>query len=178
MVAKKKKIPIKAKKGKSITPAEQPASTPAIWNPFDVMENMDRFFMDDPWRPLWWRRWLSSDPWYREWMTTDTKPATIDMIDLGDKFKILAELPGVAKKDVDVNITNDRISICGEAKTDIEEEHDGYLRRERSYSTLCRNMVFPDEVNPDKAEATLKDGVLEIYVPKKTPTKGRSIPIK
>lgn len=173
---KGKHVPIKIKKDKKTPPAEQ--TTPSVWNPFEVMENMGRFFMDDPWRPLWWRRWLSSDPWYHEGMSPEVKPATMDMINLGDTFKIIAELPGVQKKDLEVNITANKISICGEAKTDIEEEHEGYVRRERSYSTLCRNIVFPEEVNPDKAEAMLKDGILEILVWKKTPTKGRNIPIK
>jgi len=68
--------------------------------------------------------------------------------------------------------------ICGETKTEVKDDSEGYIRRERSYSTLCRTMTFPEEVNPDKAEATLKDGILEVKVAKKSPTRGRNIPIK
>ena len=87
-------------------------------------------------------------------------------------------MPGVSKRDLEVSITDNNISICGETKTEIEKEDEGYVRRERSYSTLCRSMAFPQEVNPDKAEAILKDGILEVKVAKKKPTKGRNVPVK
>jgi HSP20 family protein len=170
-----KKITIKTpKKEEAITP-----TTKDIWNPFDVMENMNRFFWDDPWMPLWWRRWQHTEPWNQNQMQTDSKPTPVDLVDQGDHYKIVAEMPGIAKKDLDVTITPTTIKICGETKTEFDEENKGYIRRERRYSTLCRNMRFPEEVNPDKADATLTDGILQIKIPKKTPTKqGKKITIK
>ena len=180
MVRKKEKnIKIKAKKSKK--PASEKPSPPAVWNPFDVMDVMDRWFWDDPWMPMWRRRWgsiMPKDSLYDRWMDPDKKQTSIDIIDTGKEFKVLAEMPGVSKKDVEVSITDTNISICGETKSEIATDDKGYIRRERSYSTLCRSMAFPEEVNPDKAEATLKDGILEIKVAKKTPTKGRNIPVK
>ena len=89
-------------------------------------------------------------------------------------------MPGVNKSDIEVNVTENQISICGETKTETKEDDEGWIRRERSYSTICRTMPFPEEVNPDKADAKLKDGILEITVSKKKPTseKGRNIPVK
>lgn len=180
MVQKKEnKINVKSKKAKKIT-QEKPA-TPAIWNPFDIMESMDRWFWEDPWRPLWRRRWgslIPQDFWSNRWLESDMRPTAIDIIDTGKEFKVVAEMPGVSKEDLEVSITDNNISICGETKTEVKDENEGYIRRERSYSTLCRTMAFPEEVNPDKAEATLKDGILEVKVAKKTPTKGRNIPVK
>jgi len=179
MVKKKeKKINIKTKNEKK-QPVEKKAS-PVVWNPFDLFDNMDRFFMDDPWMPGWWRRKSALTPWSERFLQTDAKISPLDLIDTGDTYKLFAEVPGVSKNDLDVSITENSISICGETKTEVEEEDKGYLRHERSYSTICRNMTFPEEVNPNKAEAKLKDGVLEIQVSKKKPTtfKGRKIPIK
>jgi HSP20 family protein len=180
MVKKKDKmIKVKSKKGKKATPEK--TTTPTVWNPFDIMDTMDRWFWEDPWTPMWRRRWGSLIPretLYDRWLDPEMKQTAIDIIDTGKEFKVVAEMPGVSKKDIEVSITDNNISICGETKTEIEKEDEGYVRRERSYSTLCRSMAFPQEVNPDKAEATLKDGILEIKVAKKTPTKGRNIPVK
>lgn len=174
---KEKKIDIKAKKIEKL-----PEKTiPTVWNPFDIMESMDRFFWDDPWRPMWRRRWGSMVPsnfLYDRFLEPNLKQTSIDMIDTGKEYKIVAEMPGVDKKDIDISLTGSNINICGNVKSDTKEENKNYVRRERSYSTLCRTMSFPEEVNPDKAEAVLKDGILEINIPKKTPTKGRSITVK
>ena len=174
---KEKKINIKTKKEKKATPDK--TATPAVWNPWDIMESMDRLFWEDPWTPFWRRRWGSLIP-YEKWFDTDKKITAIDMVDTGKEYKITAEMPGVNKKDIEINITPNNISICGETKTETKEKDEGWVRRERSYSTICRTMMFPEEVNPDKADATLKDGILEISVTKKTPTtgKGRNIPVK
>jgi HSP20 family protein len=179
MVKKReKKINIKTKK--DIKSISEKTVSPTLWNPWDIMESMDRLFWEDPWTPFWRRpRWGGSIP--RElWMDTDTKISAIDMVDTGNEYKIIAEMPGVNKNDIDVNITPNDISICGEMKTEIKDKDEGWVRRERSYSTICRTMVFPEEVNPNKADAKLKDGILEISVTKKIPTtnKGRNIPVK
>ncbi|KYK24867.1 hypothetical protein AYK24_05625 [Thermoplasmatales archaeon SG8-52-4] len=179
MVKKKdKKIKIMAKKEKESLPEN--TTMPSIWNPFNMMDAMDKFFWEDPWTPFWRRnRWGGLKP-RDALLDNDTRITAIDMIDTGKEYKITAEMPGVNKKDIEVNITPNNISICGETKTESKEKDEGWVRHERSYSTICRTMIFPEEVNPDKADATLKDGILEISVTKKTPTtiKGKNIPVK
>jgi len=167
----------KAKKEKQI-PVES-TSTPNVWNPLELFDNMDRYLWDDPWTPSFWKHRPSMNLMKEHWFDTDTKISPLDLVDIGDKYKVIAEIPGVPKKDLDVNITSKKISICGETKTETNEEDIDYVRHERRYSTICRNMSFPEEVDPNKAEATLKDGILEIQVYKKSPqSKGRKIPIK
>ena len=100
---KEKKINIKPKKTKKITPEKH--ATPAVWNPFDILESIDRWFWEDPWRPYWHRRWGSLIPQdFRSdrWLETDMKPTAIDMIDTGKEFKVVAEMPGVSKQDLEV----------------------------------------------------------------------------
>ncbi len=179
---KENKINIKSKKAEEKIPEK--TTTPTVWNPFDLMDTMDKWLWEDPWTPFWhrrgWRSLIPKEKWFDRWLDTDIKITAIDLIDTGKEYKITAEMPGVNKKDIEVNITPNNISICGETKTDTKDKDKGWVRRERSYSTICRTMMFPEEVNPDKADAILKDGILEITVTKKTPTtgKGRNIPVK
>lgn len=65
-----------------------------------------------------------------------------------------------------------------EAKTGVEEEKRGYVRRERTYSGFYRNILFPEEVVPEKTESIYQNGLLEIRVPKKTPTEAKKHKVK
>jgi HSP20 family protein len=100
-------------------------------------------------------------------LDTDTKITAVNMVDTGKEYKITAEMPGVNKKDIEVNVSENQIKICGETQTETRENDQEWIRRERNYSTICRTMPFPEEVNPNKADATLKDGILEVIVSKK-----------
>ena len=177
---RKKEKKVDVKKIKSDKKIKDKTMLPTIWNPYDFFENFNRFFLEDPWSSMWWRRGIPLINWPERWLDRDTKIPTLDLIDTGDKYKIVAEVPGVLKENIDINITEKSINICGETITETEEENEGYLRRERGYSTICRDMQFPEEVNPDKAEATLKNGILEVKVSKKKSTKikGRKISVK
>jgi len=184
MVKKKeKKVKIKPKKLNKET--QEKTATPTVWNPFDLMESMERTFWDDPWTSFWHRspmnRLTPRENWFESFLReTDTRIASINMLDKGNEYKITTEMPGVSKKDIEVNVTPNNIKICGETKTDIKSDNEGWIRRERSYSTICRQMHFPEEVNPNKADASLKDGILEITVKKKITAqpRGRKIQIK
>lgn len=171
-------------KEKKVKIKKEDTKSPAVWNPFDIMDAMDRFFWEDPWTPFWqhkrWGSLIPRQPFLTHRWEPDMKITAVDLVDTGKQYKVLAEMPGVSKKDIEVSITPNDIRICGEIKTEDRKAEEGYVRQERSYSTLCRTMLFPHEVNPDKAEASLKDGVLEIKVDKKiqTDTKGRKIPVK
>jgi HSP20 family protein len=94
-----------------------------------------------------------------------------DLIDSGNEYRVLAEVPGIPREKLDITVTSNEIRIEGEAKTDIKEEKEGFVRRERGYSRVSRSLSFPEQVVADKAEASLSNGVLEVRVPKKTATK-------
>jgi len=97
-----------------------------------------------------------------------------DLIDSGKEYRVLAEVPGIPREKLDIRVTNREIRIEGEAKTDIKEEEEGFVRRERGYSKVSRVLAFPEQVVADKAEATLTNGLLEVRVPKKKSTKPAS----
>lgn len=145
------------------------------WYPSDVFRAFDEMwsgFRRDllrPWRS--WRFW--GRPWWRGPRPSRMmlrREACVDLVDAGKEFQVCAEVPGIPKDKIDVTITEDSIEISGKAEVERREEEKGFVVRERGYSQIHRSMSFPEEVVPDKAEATLKDGLLEIKIPKKTPT--------
>jgi len=103
----------------------------------------------------------------------------VDLMDTGKEYQIITEMPGVDKKDIEITMTSKTISICGATETNIRNDTKGYIKKERGYSTLCRYLRFPEEVEPDNAEAILNDGILQINVRKRTPSeKGNRVPVK
>lgn len=75
---------------------------------------------------------------------------------------IRADLPGMSKDDVNVEVTDDAITISGERRNENEEKREGYYRSERSYGSFYRQIPLPEGVNADDANATFRNGVLEI----------------
>lgn len=104
-----------------------------------------------------------------QWTKLPTRYAQVDLVDNGESYTVTAELPGFNKEQVDVQINKDGVAIKAEYKEEKEEEQKNYLYRERAYSTMQRFIAFPEEVTPEKAEGTMKDGILELKIPKKEP---------
>jgi len=97
------------------------------------------------------------------------KAAPLDLIDEGTHYLIHAELPGFSKDDVEVQVDKDMLSIRAKKETEKEDKEKNYLRRERVYSSYERTVSFPEEVSAGKAEGNMKDGILELKIPKKEP---------
>ena len=95
--------------------------------------------------------------------------APVDLVDNGDSYTVTAELPGFTKDQVNVQVDNEGLSIRAECKEEKEEKQKNDLHRERAYSAMRRYIAFTEEVVPAKVEGSMKEGVLEIRVPKKEP---------
>lgn len=100
------------------------------------------------------------------WTQEASFPA-IDIIENGKNFKVKAELAGMQPEDVEISVTDGFLTIKGEKQEEKEEKEDNYLRRETSYGSFQRTVALPETANTDKAEASFKNGVLSIEVPKK-----------
>jgi HSP20 family protein len=135
--------------------------------PDDLLREMDRMF--EPIRPAWRHRLARSG---RPWMgfPSGVRQPPVDIKETADSVIVTAELPGIEKGSVDVQVSEESIEIKGEMKDEETEEGDNYYRRERSYSSIYRELALPAEVVPDKATAKMKDGILEVTVPKVTQT--------
>jgi len=90
---------------------------------------------------------------------------------------VKAELPGIAKEDLKVTMTENTLTISGEKKKEEKVEKKDFHRIERSYGSFTRNFRLPDNVNGEKAKASFKDGVLEVRLPKTKATKEKKIAI-
>lgn len=95
--------------------------------------------------------------------------APLDLIDEGDHYKLQVELPGMTNDDVEVQITSDSLILKAQKESYNEKSEKNYLHRERYYSTWKREVHFPEEVRAEKAEGSMKDGILELTIPKKEP---------
>lgn len=88
----------------------------------------------------------------------------VEMFERDNELVLRADLPGLTKDDVSVEIANDGITIEGERKND-GEKREGYYRSERSYGKFYRRIPMPEGINAEDAEASFSNGVLEITMP-------------
>ncbi|HSR62925.1 MAG TPA: Hsp20/alpha crystallin family protein [Gammaproteobacteria bacterium] len=110
-------------------------------------------------------------------VTSHWRPA-VDIKEEKDRFVILADLPGVDPKDIEVTMENGVLTLKGERASDKEESHEGYKRVERIRGTFYRRFSLPDTADADRIEATGKNGVLEITLPKSEKGQPRKITVK
>ncbi|MFA6235724.1 MAG: Hsp20/alpha crystallin family protein [Bacteriovorax sp.] len=105
---------------------------------------------------------------------------SVNIEETKDSYRVEAEIPGVQKKDVEVSVKDDYLVIKGEKKSFSEEKRDQYHRVERSHGSFYRTIALPGDIDKDKINAELKDGVLNIEIMKSESKKEeaqKSIPI-
>jgi HSP20 family protein len=103
----------------------------------------------------------------------------IEMFEQNGELIVRADLPGLTKDDVNIEIDNDAITIEGERRSEQKENREGFYRTERSYGKFYRRLPLPDGVEAENANATFRDGVLEITMdaPKRVESKPRRVAI-
>lgn len=166
-----KKEPIKAiaksqviaKPVKHITakriPSKQVPAVHVLTTFDDLMDNFRENFIEKIAFPF---EWIAVEP------LAPVREATVDLVDEGNKFVVLAEMPGVPKDKIDVALTKDGIEISAETDVETEDKEKNFVVRERVYSHIYKQLDFPAEVIPEQAESTFRDGLLSVSVPKKT----------
>jgi HSP20 family protein len=101
----------------------------------------------------------------------------VEVFQKNNELTIKADLPGLTKDEVSVNVTDEAVTIHGERKREHEEEREGYYRSERSYGSFYRVVPLPEGAISDQAKAQFRDGVLEITMPAPPSSKGRRLEI-
>lgn len=102
----------------------------------------------------------------------------VDVSEDAESLKINAELPGMNADDVEITATEDSVTIKGEKKSESTEKGDDFFHSERSYGYFKRSIPLPVDADTDNAEATFKDGVLNIRMPKTGESKAKRLEIK
>ena len=129
----------------------------------DLRRNVNRLFDE-----------MTHDP--RDLFGGRTFPA-LNVWEDGESFYVEAEVPGMTMEDLTVHLVGGELSITGERKA-VEGENQAIHRRERATGSFLRSITLPGDVNADKIEAVLKNGVLIITLPKATSAKARQISVK
>jgi HSP20 family protein len=100
---------------------------------------------------------------------------SLDMYEEADDIVVKAELPGISKDELEVNLTGSTLTIKGEKKREEEVKKANYFRSEREYGSIYRSLDLPAEVKAEEVKATFKDGVLEIRLPKTEAAKKKAV---
>ncbi len=99
----------------------------------------------------------------------------VDLIDKDNYFVLEAELPGMDKKDLDIEICEDSVVIKGEKKMNQEHKEGKYYYRESTYGKFMRQVQLPDKINTEQVKANYENGMLKLELPKAESTKSRKI---
>lgn len=118
-------------------------------------------------------------------ITRDRYPSTfeqdwvpsLDLSDTGDSLVVELEVPGMDSKDIDISITGNVLTVSGEKKRKREEKEHNYHLVERSYGNFVRSVRLPSTVDPDRVEASYKDGILTITMDKVEQAKTKKIEV-
>jgi len=102
----------------------------------------------------------------------------LDVYQTPNEVVVKTALPGLKPEDINIDITGDTLTIKGETKAEQEIKKEDYLYQERRHGAFSRSVVLPGGVKPDKAEATLEDGILTLSIPKAEETKPKAIKVK
>lgn len=106
-------------------------------------------------------------------------PIKVDVIEKPDAFVVRAEVPGVAKDEIQVTIEGNQVTISAEVKRDTEQkEGERVLRSERYYGSVYRSFVLPVEIDEDASQAKYEGGVLELTLTKRPANVGRKLAIQ
>jgi HSP20 family protein len=163
-------MPEKAKNKPTKSGALVPRRASSELSPWTDLDRMFEDFLGRRLRPSWLRRWPGAG--------MDVTAPAVDLYEEKGDIVVKAELPGMEKDNIEVNLSESRLTIKGEKKKEEEVKKEGYYRSERSYGSFVRTLELPSEVQGDKVKASFKNGVLEIRLPKTEEAKKKEVKVK
>ncbi|WP_297056869.1 Hsp20/alpha crystallin family protein [Thermosulfurimonas sp.] len=139
-----------------------------LWRPLqELKREMDRI----------WDEFFGRMRFPERWEGLEWSPA-IDVSETDDAVVVRADIPGLDPEDLEVRLSGRTLTIKGEKKQEKEEKKENFYRVERVYGSFVRTVDLPAEVEADRAEATYKNGVLKITLPKKAEARGKKVKIR
>lgn len=141
------------------------------WDPFRDMvtlqERMNRLFEDS----------MARSKTTDEEMAMGAWTPSVDIFETPEKVVLRADLPGVAEREIDLRIENNMLTLRGERRFLKETKEEDYHRIERAYGSFSRSFQLPGTINQEGIQATHKDGVLEVVLPKREETRPKHIKV-
>jgi len=121
--------------------------------------------------------WAFGRGWGDNFLESSWVPP-VDVEQEADKFRVHVDLPGVKRDELEITVHGDTLTIKGEKKRESESKQDETYRSERYYGSFSRSLTLPAAVDSNRIEASYKDGVLEIVIPKSEEAKPKQIKIQ
>jgi len=141
-------------------------------DPFSALRRqMDRLF-EDFFAPIEGRSFAAPSAWARQAMSVSWP--SLDVTETQEAYTVTAELPGMEEKEIELNLQDNVLTISGEKREERKEGDGGRSYTERMYGRFQRSIPFPAEVDPDKVEASFRNGVLKVSLPKSAQARERS----
>jgi len=147
----------------------RPVIEPNRWER-DVERLIDDFF-DRKARAWWPQSW--SLP-----AVLNLEPPLLDCYKDKEEFVVKAELPGVPKQNIEVNVSDHTLTIKGDKKRDEQIESENYFRSERSFGSFFRSVELPEDVEANKVKAICSNGVIEIRLPIAAAAKAKTVKVE
>lgn len=165
-----------AKEGKKKSKQElQKQESARTLRPFEEMDRLFENYLTRGWlHPFRWGR----PSWDALTMPFEGKMPRVDVVDRDNEVIVKAEVPGVDKKDLDISLTENTVSIKGSTSHEEKEEKGDYYHCEISHGSFSRVVSLPAEVDAEKASSKFKDGVLELTLPKVKKSKRHTIKVE
>lgn len=143
-------------------------------SPFEEMERMFEQNFSRGWMHPFQFDW----PSFSKMKAFEGKTPSVDVIEKDDEIIVKAELPGVDKKDLDISVTNNTVTIKGTTSHEEKEEKGDYYRCEISRGSYSRTLSLPAEVDEDKTKAKFKNGILNLTLSKLKKSKRHNVKVE
>jgi HSP20 family protein len=128
-----------------------------LGSPFDPFQSMRDMMRWEPFSELFRGMPQERMQWFNP---------TFDVRETNDAFVLMADVPGMTEKDIDLQLTNNRLVISGQRQMEEEQKGETHHRTERSWGSFTRTFTLPAEIDSNKVSAELKNGVLTVQLPK------------
>lgn len=175
----KENIPVSTTKEQQQAKGEMPVIRPITADIERTFTQMERAFdrlLNGGWPSL---RRLGGMPMLDNLLELEApRSPSVDVIDRDNEILVRAEIPGIEKKDLNISLTDNLLTIKGQSTGEVKEEKGDYHRREISSFSFSRSVMLPGAVDPSQTTASLKNGILEITLPKAESSKRRTITVQ
>lgn len=141
-------------------------------SPFEEMDRLFSRMMGRPFGAGWF------EPFRAEWPSLPMELPRVDVLDRDQEVVIRAEIPGVAREDLEVTMSDNTVTFRGHSRHEEEKEEGEYHYRETSRGEFCRTIPLPADVDSEKARARHKDGIVELVLPKVKSSQRRKVEVE